>query len=147
MNPEPVKSFYLSVLSSTLVVSTLSLAPPGAPVHAQNQTQTHSQLLSMAQLESLVSPIALYPDSLLSQVLMASTYPLEVAEAGNWLDANQTLSSAQMQDAIKKETWDNSVKSLLMVPDVLKMMTSKLSWTQQLGDAYPAQPKDLMNAI
>jgi len=101
----------------------------------------------MAQLESLVSPIALYPDSLLSQVLMASTYPLEVAEAGNWLEANQKLSGSQVQNALKNKTWDNSVKSLVTVPDVLRMMTSKLSWTQQLGDAYLAQPKDVMNAI
>ena len=147
MNPNPAKSLCLSVLSCALLATSVTTVLHTPNVQAQTQPQASTQTLSMAQLESLVSPIALYPDSLLSQVLMASTYPLEVAEAENWLEANQRLTTEQKQDALKKETWDNSVKSLVMVPDVLKMMGSKLSWTQQLGDAYLAQPKDVMSAV
>jgi len=122
--------------------------PSLSPIQtARAQTTPSAATLSSAQLQSLVSPIALYPDSLLSQVLMASTYPLEVAEAANWLESHKGQSSEQLQDAMKPETWDNSVKSLVMVPDVLQMMSGKLSWTQQLGDAYLAQPKDVMNAV
>ena len=125
--------------------ATLPSLGPIQTAHAQ--TTASAAALTSAQLQSLVSPIALYPDSLLSQVLMASTYPLEVAEAANWLENHKGQSSDQLQNAMKPETWDNSVKSLVLVPDVLQMMSGKLSWTQQLGDAYLAQPKDVMNAV
>lgn len=115
------------------------------PAHAQSAQQSTN--LSMAQLQSLVAPIALYPDALLSQMLMAATYPLEVAEADNWLKSNARLSKSQLDDALKNQTWDNSVKSLVSFPDALNMLGSKLSWTQQLGDAYLAQPKDVMQAV
>lgn len=140
-----LKLLTLALTGAMILGSGVPGLSPLSTAHAQ--TQTSAQTLSSAQLQSLVSPIALYPDSLLSQVLMASTYPLEVAEAQNWLESRQGSSPEQLQSAIKKETWDNSVKSLVTVPDVLKMMSSKLSWTQQLGDAYLAQPKDVMNAV
>ena len=113
--------------------------------HAQNAQA--SSTMSMAQLQSLVAPIALYPDSLLSQMLMAATYPLEVAEADNWLKNNSRLSKSQLEDALKNQTWDNSVKSMVSFPDALNMMGGKLDWTQKLGDAYLAQPKDVMQAV
>lgn len=146
-----MKRYQLTALALVLGTSmTLQgLAPALGPIqvaHAQSASTSTTQLTS-AQLQSLVSPVALYPDSLLSQTLMASTYPLEVAEAANWLSSHKGESHDQLQDALKSETWDNSVKSLVMVPDVLQMMAGKLSWTQQLGDAYLAQPKDLMDAV
>jgi hypothetical protein len=116
-----------------------------APAYAQTAQQAGN--LSMPELQALVSPIALYPDSLLSQMLMAATYPLEVAEAANWLRTNNHLSSTALQNALKPQTWDNSVKSLVTFPDALNMLGNKLDWTQKLGDAYLAQPKDLMQAV
>ena len=129
-------------LSTGGELSGLSL---NTPAYAQSGQQSGN--LSMPQLQSLVSPIALYPDSLLSQMLMASTYPLEVAEAANWQRSNSHLSGAQLQNALKPQTWDNSVKSLVSFPEALAMLGNKLDWTQKLGDAYLAQPKDLMAAV
>ena len=80
-------------------------------------------------------------------MLIASTYPLEVAEAANWLRSNNHMSGAALQDALKPQAWDNSVKSLVTFPDALNMLGNKLDWTQKLGDAYLAQPKDLMQAV
>lgn len=140
-------------LSTATAVMALTLATGGelvgasliAPAYAQTSNQTAN--LTLPQLESLVSSIALYPDSLLSQMLMASTYPLEVAEASNWLRSNSHLTGDALQNALKPQTWDNSVKSLVTFPDALNLMGSQLSWTQKLGDAYLAQPKDLMQAV
>ena len=111
------------------------------------QSSAQSANLTLPQLESLVSSIALYPDSLLSQMLMASTYPLEVAEAANWMRSNAHLKGDALQNALKSQIWDNSVKSLVTFPDALNLMGNQLSWTQKLGDAYLAQPKDLMQAV
>ncbi len=107
-----------------------------------------AETTSAAQLEQLVAPIALYPDSLLSQVLMASTYPLEVVEAQRWLQQQPAKSSAaQIQQAVQSQDWDVSVKSLTSFPDVLAMMNDQLDWTQQLGNAFLAQQKDVMDAV
>jgi uncharacterized membrane protein YgcG len=131
----------LSLATGTLLVSTTLVAPAFA------QAAPQSANLTQPQLEALVSTIALYPDSLLSQMLMAATYPLEVAEAANWSRSHQHLSGTALQDALKPETWDNSVKSLITFPDALNLMGNQLDWTQKLGDAYLAQPKDLMQAV
>ena len=136
-----VSTFALSIASDGLIQTALLV--PAA--HAQSAQQSNN--LSMAQLQSLVAPIALYPDALLSQMLMAATYPLEVAEADNWLKNNSRLSKNQLDDALKNQTWDNSVKSLVSFPNALNMMGSKLDWTQKLGDAYLAQPKEVMQAV
>jgi hypothetical protein len=105
--------------------------------------------LDQAQLEALLAPIALYPDELLMQVLMASTYPLEVVHAGRWLGQGQNaaLRGDALAAALEAEPWDPSVKSLVPFPDVLIMMNDQLEWTQQLGDALLAQQEDVMNAI
>ena len=131
----------VALATGTLLVSTTLVAPAFA------QSAPQAANLTQPQLESLVSSIALYPDSLLSQMLMASTYPLEVAEAANWLRSNPHLSGTALQDALKPQTWDNSVKSLVTFPDALNLMGNQLGWTQKLGDAYLAQPKDLMQAV
>ncbi|GHD55078.1 DUF3300 domain-containing protein [Jeongeupia chitinilytica] len=98
------------------------------------------------ELEQLVAPIALYPDSLLAQILMASTYPLEVVEAQRWRQANPNLKDKALEDALQKQSWDASVKSLTAFPQVLQMMNDKLDWTQKLGDAFLAQQKDVLDA-
>jgi hypothetical protein len=145
-----MRTFALStaVTALTLALATganlqlVSLIPAAA---AQNSNA--SQNLTMPQLQALVAPIALYPDSLLGQCLMAATYPLEVAEAANWQRTNANLKGQQLEDALKAQTWDNSVKSLISFPTALGQLSNQLSWTQKLGDAYLAQPKDLMQAV
>ncbi len=103
--------------------------------------------LSSEELEQLVAPIALYPDSLLAQLLMAATYPLEVVEAARWSKENPKVSGADLDAAMQKQNWDASVKSLTAFPGVLKMMNDKLDWTEKLGDAFLAQQKDVMDAV
>src|SRR5207344_1764594 len=99
------------------------------------------------ELEAIVAPIALYPDALLAQVLMASTYPLEIVEAARWSKANPSLKEQALQDALQKQSWDPSVKSLAAFPTVLQMMNDKLDMTQKLGDAFLGQQKDVMLAV
>jgi len=89
------------------------------------------------ELDQILAPIALYPDNLLSQVLMASTYPLEVVQAERWQKADKSLKGDALAQALEKQDWDPSVKSLVNFPDVLTMMSEKLDWTQKLGDAFP----------
>ena len=138
-------------IPSRLIASLLTAAliiPAAAPVaYAQNSSQQQAAKLTQAQLEALVAPIALYPDALVSQVLMASTYPLEVAEASNWIKSNANLKGDALNKALQQQNWDASVKSLVSFPPVLEMMGSQLSWTQQLGNAVLAQQSDAMNAI
>ena len=99
------------------------------------------------ELDQLLAPIALYPDALLAQVLMASTYPLEVVEAERWSKANPNVKEQALEEAMQKQPWDPSVKSLTSVPQVLEMMNEKLDWTQKLGDAFLAQQEDVMNTV
>jgi uncharacterized protein DUF3300 len=99
------------------------------------------------ELEQIVAPIALYPDSLLAQVFMASTYPLEIVEAARWSKEHADLKGEALQKEIQKQSWDDSVKALTNFPDVITMMNEKLDWTQKLGDAFLAQQKDVMDAV
>jgi uncharacterized membrane protein YgcG len=99
------------------------------------------------EIEQLVAPIALYPDSLVAQVLMASTYPLEVVSAARWVKENPKVEGKALEDAMQQQSWDASVKSLTAFPQVLGMMDQKLDWTQKLGDAFLAQQKDVMDGI
>ncbi len=124
-----------------------AISMPGASAAQAKDDPSQAGYLSMPQLQALVSPIALYPDALLSQMLLASTYPLEVAEATLWLRSNSKLSGQALQDALKAQNWSVSVKSLVALPDALNMLGNKLDWTQKLGDAYLAQPADLMQAV
>jgi Protein of unknown function (DUF3300) len=123
------------------------------PMAAQAQTTTPAppaqsdQLLKPEELDALVAPIALYPDTLLSQILMASTYPLEVVQAERWVETNKKLKGDELKSAVDKQGWDDSVKSLVATPSVLEMMNGKLDWTQKLGDAVLAQQADVMDAI
>jgi Protein of unknown function (DUF3300) len=111
------------------------------------QALAQSSTLKPEELDQLVAPIALYPDTLLSQVLIASTYPLEVVEAERWAEQNKNLKGDALKKAVDPKKWDDSIKSLAAVPDVLKMMSDKLDWTQKLGDAVLAQQPDVMDAI
>src|SRR6266496_5310657 len=99
------------------------------------------------ELDQLAAPIALYPDPLVAQVLMASTYPIGIVQAARFVKDNPSLKGDQVNEALKKQTWDDSVKSLVSFPQVLTMMDQKLDWTQKLGDAFLAEQKELMGAI
>jgi hypothetical protein len=118
---------------------------PSPPVAAQGSPQ--AALFRTEELEQLVAPIALYPDALLAQILMASTYPLEVVSAARWVEANPNQQGQALEDALQTQTWDPSVKSLAAFPQVLTMMNDQLDWTQKLGDAFLAQQKDVMDAV
>jgi hypothetical protein len=119
---------------------------PAASPQAQTAAPT-AKLLKPEELAALVAPIALYPDNLLSLVLMASTYPVEVVKADRWVKENKKLKGEQLKAAVEKQSWDDSVKSLVATPDVLAMMSSKLDWTAKLGDAVLVQQSDVMDAI
>ena len=99
------------------------------------------------ELASLLAPIALYPDTVVAQILMASTYPLEVIEARRWVEKNQQLQGEALATEAKKQPWDQSVQALTAFPDVLKMMDEKLDWMQKLGDAFLAQQADVMAMV
>jgi len=103
--------------------------------------------LRQEELEQLLAPIALYPDALLAQVLMASTYPLEIVQAARWLKANPKVTGKALEDAMQKQRWDPSVKSLTAMPQVLEMMDTKIDWTQKLGDAFLAQQAQVMKTV
>jgi hypothetical protein len=136
-----------------VLVSSFATAPARAqdttaPAQIQSQSQTQNQAsFSEAQIEQFVAPIALYPDPLLSQILMASTYPLEVVEAARWSHDNPGVKGTALENAMQAQSWDPSVKSLTTVPQTLEMMSDKLAWTEQLGDAFLAQQQDVLNAV
>ena len=137
----------LLAVALLFAVPQVALAQTPPPPPAQPASAPPQQMLSAGQLDALVAPIALYPDALLSEILMAATYPLEVVEADRWANANKTLQGDALKAAIDKQNWDDSIKSLAATPDVLDMMSNKLDWTQQLGDAVLAQQPDVMDAI
>ena len=141
------KKLLVTVLSGFIAGTPLAYAQAQPNPNAPSTTAPSGPILNQSQLGSLVAPVALYPDSLLAQVLIASTYPLEVAEADNWLRNNAQLTGSAREEALKTQPWDNSVKSLIEFPDALNLMGKDLSWTQKLGDAYLAQPKDLFQAV
>src|SRR6185437_2975695 len=109
--------------------------------------QQQAPILNAGELDQLVAPIALYPDPLLAQVLMASTYPLEVVQADRFAKENKKLKDEKLKEALEKQNWDASVKDLVSTPTVLATMGDKLDWTMKLGDAMLAQQADVMDAI
>jgi len=103
--------------------------------------------MSATELQAVVAPIALYPDSLVAQVLTASTFPDQVAIASYWLDQNKSLTGSALMQAVDKQSWDPSVKALTEFPSVLDNMAKNLSWTSSLGEAYHNQQVEVMTAI
>jgi hypothetical protein len=118
----------------------------GQPASTPASTSS-DQPLKPEQIDALVAPIALYPDTLMAEVLMASTYPLEVVQAARWMEQNKNLKGDALKAEVDKQGWDESIKSLTATPDVLKMMSDKLDWTQKLGDAVLAQQTDVMDSV
>ncbi|HKR46816.1 MAG TPA: DUF3300 domain-containing protein [Paraburkholderia sp.] len=131
-----------------LVCATLAGAPlfvgPVGPTAAFAQNAAH---FSNQQLDSLTAPIALYPDALLAQVLMATTFPQDVSAAAAWSKANPNVKGDDAVKAVASEPWDPSVQSLVAFPQALATMASKPEWVQQIGDAFLAQPNDVMDSV
>jgi len=135
-----VSALALGTALSPLVLNGAMIAPANA------QTQT---VLSMEQLDQMLAPIALYPDALLGQILTAATYPLEVVEANRWVKAAdaQGIQAADRETALSKANWDDSVKALAAMPELLEMLDRDLGWTRQLGDAFLTQQAQVMDAV
>ena len=131
----------------------LLLTQPAALLMAQQQPWENApqlqqqQQFNQQQLSALVAPIALYPDALLSQVLVAATYPGELQQAGQWLQLNGNLSGPDLVNAASQQPWDASIQALVVFPDVVSRMTSNMQWTTDLGNAFLAQQGDVMNAV
>lgn len=137
MGPRPIRFAVICFITILLVL----------PAEIKAQQTKETQAFTQEQLDQMVAPIALYPDDLLAQVLMASTYPLEVVQAARFVKENPKLQGDQLEASLKKKDWDPAVKSLIPFPDVLAMMNDNLEWTQKMGDAFLAQQKDVMDSI
>src|SRR3954463_15690402 len=117
--------------------------PSSPPASAKGKAPT----ISPDQLDSLVAPIALYPDPLLAQTLAASTYPLEIILLQQWLEKNKTLKDKALADAAAKQPWDPSVQALAALPEVVKRLADDIQWTTDLGNAFLSQQQDVMDAV
>jgi len=124
----------------------LLVAPPWAIAQGKQGTE-ELKIFNQEELDQLLAPIALYPDGLLSQILIASTYPLEIVQADRWTRQNKNLKGDALTQALEKQNWDPSVKSLVNFPQVLEMMGEKLDWTERLGDAFLASEKNVMDTV
>src|SRR3990170_3747281 len=125
-----------------LVIALLAVLA-AAPAALAQERRDYSQ----AELDQMLAPIALYPDSLLSQVLMASTYPLDIVEAARWTRANPGLQGDEAVSQVTGEAWDPSVKSLVAFPYLLQLMDENLAWTRSLGEAFLEQEPHVMETV
>jgi hypothetical protein len=131
-----------------LVCAALAAAPLVIGVSAPPAVQAQTPVkVSNQQLDALTAPIALYPDALLAQVLMAATFPQQVQDAAQWVKANPQKQGDAAVQAVASEPWDPSVQSLVAFPQVLATMASKTDWVTQLGNAFLAQPNDVMDSV
>ncbi|HOV84820.1 MAG TPA: DUF3300 domain-containing protein [Syntrophobacteraceae bacterium] len=135
------KTIFMRVMIGFLVL--VLAAPAGTFAQGSGSAGPYRQ----EELDQMLAPIALYPDSLLAQILMAATYPAEVAEADLWLKHNRNLTENQLNDALDEKDWDLSVKALVPFPQVLALMAEKPEWTKKLGDAFMAQEGQVMDTI
>src|SRR3954468_11072646 len=131
-------SWLFAQQSSPAAQTQAPIAPAAAAVEAPK--------IPNDQLDSLVAPIALYPDPLLAQALAASTYPLEIVQLEQWMKKNPTLKDKALADAVAKQPWDASVQSLAAFPDVVKQLGENVAWSSDLGNAFLAQQSDVMDA-
>jgi hypothetical protein len=131
------------------IVCVASLQWSSPLILAQEETTTTEEApkIPNEQLDSLVAPIALYPDAMLAQTLAASTYPLEVMQLDQWMDKNKNLKDKALVDAVAKQPWDPSVQSMAAFPDVVQRMAENIQWMTDVGNAVLAQQKDVMDAV
>src|SRR5262249_55390062 len=160
MKPSILQSrFYIKFFHVVVAILVVGLLSPvcsiGQTPQAQSQDMTtttnadtdQAANLPPGQLDSLVAPIALYPDQLLAQTLAASTYPLEVIQLQQWMQKNQNLQGKALADAVSKQPWDPSVQGLVMYPEVVTRMADNVQWTTDLGNAFLAQESGVMDAV
>ena len=136
----------------TAVCCAVLLVPSGGWTIAANATPAGTAEETTArippeQLDALVAPIALYPDPLLAQVLVASTYPIEIIQLQQWLERNPGIEGDALVDAVAKEPWDPSIQSMAAVPEALERLAKDIQWTTELGNAFLAQQGDVMDAV
>lgn len=147
------KQIGLAIRSFLAVLCAFVLIPGDTLLYASTCAQQASSAGDQStkippdQLDSLVAPIALYPDPLLAQTLAASTYPLEIIQLQQWLEKNKDLKDKALADAVAKQPWDPTVQSLAGVPEVVKRLANDIQWTADLGNAFLAQQKDVMDAV
>ena len=136
---------FLFLLALVVIASTVAYGQQ--PIAAANEPSAAAAPLPQRELDALLAPIALYPDELLAQVLMASTYPLEIVMATRFVQQNPSLTGDALDQALRDQNWDPSVLSLTAYPQVLVMMNDKLDWTQRLGDAFLANQQQVMDTV
>ena len=152
MNSRRRGSFLQTIRECAAILCAVVLLPGNAVVAAQDQKpaaapEQAAVKIPADQLDSLVAPIALYPDALLSQTLVASTYPLEVVQLKQWLDQHKDLKGKALADAALKQDWDPSIQALAGLPDLVKQLADNIKWTTDLGNAFLAQQSDVMDAV
>lgn len=137
----------IGVVMSLLLLASVEAYAQDYP--GQPQTVSDGSPYTPAQLDQMLAPIALYPDPLLAQILMAATYPLQIVEADRWLQENDNagLQGSDLATALAQQPWDPSVKSLVPFPQILRMMDAHIGWTSELGDAFLADQAAVMNAV
>ena len=144
---QPLRTILASILIAVLAAAEIaySQSEPAAP--SATPPAPAAKILPAEQLDTLVAPIALYPDPLLSQTLVASTYPLEVIQLHQWLQQHKDLKDAALADAVQKEDWDPSIQAMAPLGDVVKLLAENIEWTTELGNAFLAQQGDVMDAV
>src|SRR5262252_685 len=144
-----VRPMLIVLLALVLVPGdTLAYRPYGFSADTNSPFQgSAASTLPPDQLDSLVAPIALYPDPMLAQVLAASTYPLEIIQLQQWLSKNPGLKGTALADAVAKQPWDPSIQALAGLPEVVKRLADDIQWTTDLGNAFLAQQSDVMDAV
>ena len=152
MNPKRKGATFqasLAIICSVALVSGDAFAymPPFMQAAPSSSTPSQAAKIGPDQLDSLVAPIALYPDPLLAQTLAASTYPLEVIQLQQWLGKHKDLKDKALADAVAKESWDPSVQAMAALPDVVKRLADDIQWTTDLGNAFLSQQSDVMDAV
>ena len=152
MNSRRRGSFLQTIRECAAILCAVVLLPGNAVFAAQDQKpaaapEQAAVKIPADQLDSLVAPIALYPDALLSQTLVASTYPLEVVQLKQWLDQHKDLKGKALADAALKQDWDPSIQALAGLPDLVKQLADNIKWTTDLGNAFLAQQSDVMDAV
>jgi uncharacterized membrane protein YgcG len=151
MNAKNIKNSFVVLLSFVFVFTSSQILygfkDSGAAPAANSGTPTEGAPQSAAELQSLVAPIALYPDALVAQILTASTFPDQVAIAEYWMSQNSSLTGSALMQAVDKQSWDASVKALTQFPSVLTNLAHNLTWTSSLGEAFHNQQADVMAAV
>jgi hypothetical protein len=142
-----IRSLAAAVCAALLVPGEASFAATQEQQPQAGNSQQAAAKLPPEQLDSLVAPIALYPDPLLSQTLMASTYPLEIVQLQQWLGQHKDLKDKALADAAAKQPWDPSVQAMAATPDLVKRLADDIKWTTDLGNAFLAQQNDVMDAV